>query len=154
MSVRSILCRLNDPAGDFGPRVARGLGVKVVRAAMDDHRAPDHVLKAKPVGEHRQIGLAAAGQQRRQISGMIRVGQTGGIVMAERDREAIPGTTDSFVDVQGEKPAGIVPGQPGNMGGDQNALGHLAELDCARQGGRGGRAVKPVASGLLWLWIC
>ena len=56
---------LDDPAGDFCPRVAGGLGSEIIGAAVDDHGAAYDVTHLETVGQHRQPGSALPGQQSR-----------------------------------------------------------------------------------------
>lgn len=152
--VRSDSYSLNYAAGDFGAGVAGGLGMKVVRTAVDDHGAAHNVRKTKTVREYGQIGFTAVGQQRGEVTGMVRVRRTGRVIVALRGGKAIADAAATLVDMQGEKAAFVVSGESGNVGGHQHTLRRLEKVNCAGQGGGGRRAAKPGRSlGVLVGWI-
>ena len=78
------LCPPDHAAGDFCARVACGLGMEIIRSAVDDHGPPDDIRHGKAVGQHRQIRPAVAKQQRRQVSRVPGMRFVVGVIMSSR----------------------------------------------------------------------
>lgn len=103
--------------------------MKIIGVLMNHNGAVEDISHPKPACQHRLIGLAVTGEQRWQISGVIRMLHAGGIVMAIGFRKIHAGTVRTFVNMKAEK-SGVL-GQPPDMGNDPNAFGFLIETDFA-----------------------
>ena len=100
----------DDAAADAGPRVAGGLGGKVVRVLVDDHGAAQNVRDGKPVGEDAEIGVPAAAEQGRQVPGVAGVLAPLQVEMAAGALKVRGSTGVPLVDVEAEDPGGAAEG--------------------------------------------
>ena len=120
-------------AGDFCPRVAGGLGVKIVGPAVDDHGPTNDIPHGKTVCPHRQKGPALAQQQGRQVPGMLRVERLGGVIMALGMGEVFAPTIPALMDMQGKEARLISQWQPRDVDHHQNTSPFLEKLNLAGQ---------------------
>ena len=65
---------LDNAAGDTRAGIAGRLGGKVVRILVDDNCPADHLVQAEAVGQEYRHRVAAAAEQRRKVSGVVRMG--------------------------------------------------------------------------------
>ena len=98
--------RMDHAAGDLLTGISGRLGAEIVRLAMDDHGAADHIGHAEPVGQNGQKGAVAARKQGRQIACMRGMGTVLRIVVPAGLREILTRAGAAFMNVQGENTGG------------------------------------------------
>ena len=117
-------------AGDLLPGIAGGLTAKIVRASVDHDGSSKNFTDAEPVCQHSHISPAAAGQQRRQIPRVLRVGSAFGIIVSPCQGRAHAGTGGALMDMETVDPRSV-PGQAEDPGLHKHAPGLLIKPDCS-----------------------
>ena len=125
----------DDAAGNLFSGVAAGLGVKIVRILVDDHSPAQNLAQPEAAGPGESQGFAAAGQQRRQIPGMVRVGTPQRVKMAFGVRKLGFTAVRSFVNMESVEALR----QPLDRCGDENKIRPFIKLRQAPEL----RAVRP-----------
>ena len=116
----------HNSAGDFLAGVAGGLGGEIVGGFVDDDGFADDLIHPEAAGEDGHFGFSPAGQQGRQISGMVGVGLPGGVEVSTTLGEVPSPTASPFVDMKGIKP---IPGKAPNLSRHQHTAAVLAEAN-------------------------
>jgi len=74
---------------------------------MDNHRAPDNIIYLETACQNLEMSNLAAGQQRRQVAGVVRMRLPCGVVVTLASGKFLTFTVSSFVYMKTVK-AGIV----------------------------------------------
>lgn len=96
------------PAGNHFPGIAGGLAGEIIGVPVDNDGSSDDILDLDPVVIKCSPGITMAGKQRRQVSGMIRMGTARWIKVAACVSKIIR-TVAVFMDMETEK-TGITAG--------------------------------------------
>lgn len=116
----------NHTASDLFPGVSSGLGVKIIRAIVDDHRPADHILRPEAACFYRQKALSPVFQQRWKISHMLGMRPSLGIQMASRFSVVLSAAAAALMDVKAEK-TGFGFRQAMKLRRHQSTAGHRIE---------------------------
>lgn len=154
-------------AADFIAGIAGRLTFEVVWHAVDDYRSSYDVIQGKSFVIEDLIGVALIAHQRRKISGVLRMGHIGWIIMVS-GLIKWSGTVAMFVNMHCIEVAGTLDGNIGkseDLRFDQDpSVGGLIEFDGSCQLGLGHIALHPgngiklslaqqVMKGVGWCWL-
>lgn len=101
--------------------------MEIIRIPMNDNSPSKNILYGKSIGQHCQIGFAAAAEQRRQISRMARMKLPIGIVMTARGRKTFTRAHGTLMNMERENSCGA-PGQSIHGRSHQDPIPFLIEL--------------------------
>ena len=154
-------------AADLVAGIAGGLASEVICHAVNDHRSSHDIIQRKSFVIEDLIGVALIAHQRRQISGVLRMGHIGWIIVFS-GLIKWSGTVAVFMNMHGVEVAGTLDGDIGkseDLCFDQySAIGSLIEFDRACQLGLGHIALHPgdgiglslvqqIMKGVGWCWL-
>ena len=74
----------DDTTADLDTGIAGWLCGKIVGCAVNDQRTANDFRHLKPIGIYDTVSVAFVSQKRRQITGMFRMRQTAGVIVAPR----------------------------------------------------------------------
>lgn len=74
--------------------------MKIIRTTVNDHRSSNDLLHMEPVRKHLHIRFSMIAQQRRQVSGMIRMYRFPRIKVSAGVREALTCAAAALVDME------------------------------------------------------
>lgn len=126
-------------AGDFRAGISGGLRREIVRAVMDDDGSANHLIHRKAVGQEYGEGSLAVPEERRKISGVVRMPAVIGIIVGHGVRERLIHAAlaaGSFMDMKSENllMAGAAAlRQAPNHGADEYAAAGLEKPHKARE---------------------
>ena len=122
--------------GNLRTGVAGGLGVEIVRAIVNDHRAPDDFGHREAVGGNALVGASVAPNQWGQVAGMCGMRCFFGIIVAAGAGKIGSAAVVALVDVKAEKP-GFCGRQAFDVDGYQHRLFLLVKPDLSTGPGAG-----------------
>ncbi len=108
----------DDSAADLVAGVAGGLAGEIVGHAVNDHGSAQNVVHEETLIITYQISISLAAKKRRQVSGVLGMGQIAGIVVVSGLPEG-PGAVAVLMDMHAVKTAGtrdIDTGKPKDLG--------------------------------------
>lgn len=103
--------------------------MEIIGAGVDHHSSPYDIPHTETVCPHSQMRIAMARQQRRQVSGMLRMAFPCRIIVAARLRKTLSGAGSSLVDMHGEKTGLVILREAAEIGHDQNSPALLIKPD-------------------------
>ena len=104
------LYSLNHTAGNLRAHISGGLGMKVIRIAMQNDCPADDLLHVKTSGQHLHIGISKVCHQRRQVPCMVWVFRPVGVEVTAGIGKTISGTASALMDMERKK-TGLRSGQ-------------------------------------------
>lgn len=124
-------CPVDHAARDFRSRVTGGLGVDIIRIAMNYHASPKNIPNPETIRPNRHMCAPLLHHQGRQIARMSRMNEASGIIVAACLRKVRADAAVSLMDVKAEKAGFTVLRQVGYVSLHQYAAGVLIKPNLA-----------------------